>query len=85
MAEKVAKLKIKRDNAYMYFVNKGSVWRTPRVTRGSKRKGPAKRQKVASPGIAQDNRYLYFLDKQGDVSRAMRASARKRKSSKAKK
>jgi len=83
MAEKVAKTKIERDNAYMYFVNKGAVWRTPRAVRGKKRKG--RREVVAQLGISQDPHYLYFLDKHGDVSRAKRAAGKRKTTKKTRK
>jgi hypothetical protein len=70
MAEKVAKLGIKREKDFMYYVKDGNVWKVPRKQPGVP-KGRA--EKVAEGGISMDFSYIYFLDKDGDISRAKRA------------
>ena len=71
MAETVAKLGVKRDNNYMYFISKGDVWRVPRKKPGQASKG--KKESVARAGIDMDySRYVYFLDGNGDIARANR-------------
>jgi hypothetical protein len=71
MADKVAKLSIKRDNDYMYYIKKGDVWRTPRKKPGQTGKG--KSEKVAAAGIDMDyGKYIYYLDGDGDIARQAR-------------
>ncbi len=83
MAEKVAKLSIKRDNDYMLYVKDGDVWRVKRKQPGVPKGRP---EKLAEVGFTRDNNYLYFVDKDGDVSRAKRAvGGQKRKKKPAKK
>ena len=87
MAEKIAKLGIKRDNDLMYYIKKGDVWATPRKKPGQPK---GKAAKVADASIEMDySKYLYYLDSDGDVARQARqvgGSKRKKKAgSKAKK
>jgi hypothetical protein len=70
MAEKVAKLDIKRDKDYMLYVKDGAVWRVRRKQPGVPKGKP---EKVADGGFEMDHDYIYFVDKDGDVSRARRA------------
>ena len=80
MAEKVAKLGIKREKDFMYYIKNGSVWKVPRKQPGVPKGKP---EKVADAGVTQDTNYIYFLDKQGDVGRAKRAvGGQKRKAAK---
>jgi hypothetical protein len=80
MAEKVAKLGIKREKDFMYYVKDGNVWKVPRKQPGVP-KGRAER--VADGGIEMDFSFIYFLDKDGDISRAKRAvGGQKRKATK---
>ncbi len=82
MAEKVAKLGIKRVKDMMYFIKDGAVWNVPRKQPGQPK---GKQEKVADGGFTQDNNYIYFLDKDGDVARAKRAvGGQKRKKTAAK-
>ncbi len=82
MAEKVAKLGIKRVKDMMYFIKDGAVWNVPRKQPGQPK---GKQEKVADGGFTQDNNYIYFLDKDGDVSRAARAVGGQKRAKKAKK
>lgn len=75
MAEKVAKVGVKKEYGYLYFVDKqGDVSRV-KMARGGK-KSRSKPQKVAKVGVKKEDGYLYFVDKRGDVSRAKMARGR---------
>ena len=75
MAEKVAKLGVKRESGYLYFIDKdGDVSRAVMARGANKSKGS---EKVASANVKKEKGYLYFLDKDGDVSRAVMARGRK--------
>src|SRR2546421_12817473 len=82
MAEVVAKLGVKRENGYLYFLRGSDVWKTPMKRAG----GPAvagQGAKVASGNFSREDGYLYFLDKNGNVARAKRAvGGQKRKKTK---
>jgi len=82
MAEKVAKLGIKREKDMMYFIKDGAVWKVPRKQPGQPK---GRQEKVADGGFTQDNNFIYFLDKDGDVSRAARAVGGQKRAKKAKK
>ena len=68
MAEKVAKAGIKREEGYLYFIDKNGDVSRAKMARGAKKGG--KVEKVAKVGAKKEKGYLYFLDKAGDVSRA---------------
>ena len=80
MAEKVAKVGVKKQAGYLYFVDKrGNVARA-KVSRGGRKKGGGKVEVVAKVGVKKKSGYLYFIDKSGDVSAAkMARGGRKRK------
>ena len=80
MAEKVAKLGIKREKDMMYFIKQGSVWRVPRKQPGVPK---GRQEKVADGGFVQDTDHIYFLDKDGDVSRSPRAVGGQKRAKKA--
>lgn len=78
MAEKVAKLGLKRDKDYLLYVKGTKVF----ATRRGKHKKPTKKYTIASfAPHKKSSEHVYFVDKQGDVSRAKRAkrSAKRRK------
>lgn len=78
MAQKVAKVGIKKEKGYLYFVDKAGDISCAKMARGSKKGGSAK--KVAKVGIKKQAGYLYFIDKQGDISCAkMVRGGKKRK------
>ena len=82
MAEKVAKLNIKRETGYLYFLRGTEVWKTP-MKRAGQASPAGKAEKVASGSFNREEGYLYFLDSHGDVSRAKRAvGGQKRKKTK---
>ena len=80
MAEKVAKVGVKKQSGYLYFVDKhGNVARA-KMSRGGRKKGKAKIEVVAKAGVKKKSGYLYFIDKSGDVCCAkMLRGGRKKK------
>lgn len=73
MAQKVAKVGVKKQKGFLYFVDKkGNVARA-KMSRGKNKKGRAKQEVVAKVGVKKEKGFLYFLDKSGDVSRAKMA------------
>ncbi len=85
MAEKVAKVGVKREDGYLYFIDKQGDVSRAKMARGGKPGG--KPVKVAKAGVKKEKGYLYFLDKNGDISRAkmVRKGAGKKASKKKKK
>jgi hypothetical protein len=78
MAKKVAKVGVKKESGYLYFVDKkGNVARA-KMARG-KKKGKGKIQVVAKVGVKKQKGMLYFIDKQGDVSCAVMARGGRKK------
>jgi hypothetical protein len=75
MAEKVAKVGVKREQGYLYFVDGNGDVARAKMARGSSRKKGS--EVVARAGVKKQSGYLYFVDKQGDVSRAKMARGRK--------
>ncbi|MBI2128920.1 hypothetical protein HYU07_01640 [Candidatus Woesearchaeota archaeon] len=75
MAEQIAKVGVKKEKGYLYFVDKkGNVARA-KMARG-KKKGKAKIEVVAKCSIKKKSGYLYFIDKKGNVSAAKMARGR---------
>jgi hypothetical protein len=73
MAKKVAKVGVKKEKGYLYFVdNKGNVSRVP-MARGGGKKVKGKKEVVAKAGVKKEAGMLYFIDKQGDISCAKMA------------
>jgi len=73
MAEKVAKVGVKKQGGFLYFVDKAGDVSRAKMARGRKKGKGAKPEKVAKAGVKKQAGYLYFVDKQGDVSRAKMA------------
>lgn len=73
MAEKVAKAGVKREEGYLYYVDKQGDVSRAKMARGGKKGG--KPEKVAKIGVKKESGYLYYLDKKGDVSRAKMVNA----------
>jgi hypothetical protein len=65
-AEKVAKIGIKREAQYLYFVKGNALWKVPRGGRVA--------EKVVELGIRPKRGYTYFLDADGDVARTRQPS-----------
>ena len=66
--KKVAKVGIKKQKGYLYFVDKHGDISCAKMARGSAKGGSAK--KVAKVGVKKQAGYLYFIDKHGDISAA---------------
>ena len=79
MAEKVAKVGVKKAKGYLYFVDKKGDVSCAKMARGSKKGGKPK--KVAKVGVKKMKGYLYFIDKHGDISCAkmVRGGTKKKK------
>jgi hypothetical protein len=74
MAQKVAKVGVRKAAGYLYFVDKqGDISRAP-MARGGVKKG--RPEKVGKAGVRKESGYLYFVDKDGDISRAKMARGR---------
>ncbi|MFH0877920.1 MAG: hypothetical protein V1863_06845 [Candidatus Omnitrophota bacterium] len=80
MAMKVAKVGVKRQKGYLYFIDKKGDVSCALMARGKKKGGKPK--KVAKVGIKKKDGYLYFLDKQGDVACAKLVRGGKKKKKK---
>lgn len=80
MAQKVAKVGVKRQKGYLYFIDKDGDVSCAVMARGKKKGGKPK--KVAKVGVDKKDGYLYFLDKQGDVACAKLVRGGKKKKGK---
>ena len=80
MAQKVAKVGVKRQKGFLYFIDKQGDVSCAMMARGNKKGGKPK--KVAKVGVEKKDGYLYFLDKQGDVACAKLVRGGKKKSKK---
>lgn len=76
MAEKVAKVGVKKEDGYLYFVDKNGDVSRAKMARAGKKGG--KVEKVAKVGVKKEKGYLYFIDKNGDISRAKMIRKRKK-------
>ena len=75
IAQKVFKAGVKRQEGFLYFVDKSGNVARAKMARG-KKKGKSKIEVVAKCGVKKEKGFLYFVDKQGDVSRAKMARGR---------
>ena len=67
MATKVAKLGIKKEDGWLYYLDKrGNVSRA-KMGRGRK-PSRVKPQVVTKVGVKRQEGYLYFVDRNGDLS-----------------
>ena len=76
-AKKVAKVGVKKEKGFLYFVDKHGDISCAKMARGAKKGGSAK--KVAKVGIKKESGHLYFIDKQGDISCAKMVRGGKKK------
>jgi hypothetical protein len=67
MAKKVAKVGVKKEAGYLYFVDKSGDVSCAKMARGKNKKGGATK-KVAKVGVKKESGFLYFIDKEGDIS-----------------
>ncbi len=77
MAQKVAKVGVKKEGGYLYFVDKAGDVSRAKMARGGAKTKKGKPEKVAKAGVKKESGFLYFVDKQGDISRAKMARGRK--------
>ena len=77
MAEKVAKVGVKKEKGYLYFVDKHGDVSCAKMARGNRKGGSPK--KVAKVGVKKKSGYLYFIDRHGDISCAKMVRGGKRK------
>jgi len=75
MAQTVAKVGIKKEKGWLYFVDKKGNISRAKMARGRK-KPRGKPQLVAKVGIKKEKGWLYFVDKKGNISRAKMARGR---------
>ena len=73
MAEKVLKAGVKREDGFLYYIDKDGDISRAKMARGGKKGG--KPSKVMKCGIKKAKGYLYYLDKKGDISRAKMVNA----------
>jgi hypothetical protein len=73
MAKKVAKVGLKREKGFLYYIDKQGDVSRAQMARGGKKGGKPK--KVQKVGIKKEKGFLYFLDKQGDISKAKMVNA----------
>jgi len=77
MAEKIARLNIKREPGYLYFVDKQGDAARAKMARAGVKGG--KPEKLAKASVKKEPGYLYFVDKDGDIARAKMARGRKKR------
>lgn len=77
MGEKVAKCGVKRQDGFLYYIDKAGDVSRAKMARGGKKGG--KPEKVAKVGVKKESGYLYYLDKAGDVAKAKMVNAKKKK------
>jgi virulence-associated protein VapD len=76
MAEVLNRCGVKREDGYLYFINKtGDVARVKMARKGQKVE--KKQEVVAKCGIKREQGYLYFVDKNGNAARTKMARGRK--------
>ena len=78
-AKKVAKVGVKKEKGYLYFVDKHGDVSCAKMARGNKKGGSVK--KVAKVGVKKQKGFLYFIDKHGDISCAQMVRGGKKKKS----
>lgn len=76
-AQKVAKCGIKREQGYLYFLDKGGNVAKAKMARPGEKKGKRKQEILVKSGVKRENGFLYYIDKDGDVARVPMARGRK--------
>ena len=61
MAEKVAKVGVKKVAGYLYFVDKNGDVSRAKMARGGKRRGKSKAEKVAKVGVKKKGLFSRFI------------------------
>jgi len=83
MATKCAKVGIKKEEGWLYYLDKKGNISRAKMGRGRKA-SKTKPQVVAKIGVKRVSGYLYFVDKQGDLSMAKMSRKGRKKSAKKK-
>ena len=83
MGEKVQKVGVKREDGFLYYIDKAGDVSRAKMARGGKKGG--KPQKVTKVGVQKEAGFLYYLDKDGDVARAKMVNAKAKGKAAAKK
>jgi len=83
MGEKVQKVGVKREDGFLYYIDKAGDVSRAKMARGGKKGG--KPQKVIKVGVQKEAGFLYYLDKAGDVARAKMVNAKAKGKAAAKK
>jgi hypothetical protein len=79
MSSKVAKLGIKKESGWLYYLDKKGNISRAKMGRGRK-PSKVKPQVVAKVGVKRQKGFLYFVDKLGDLAAAkMSRKGRKKK------
>ncbi len=76
MAEKCGKAGVKKQDGWLYFVDKDGDISRVAMARGGGKAVSKKKEKCAKVGVRKQSGYLYFVDKDGDISRAKMARGR---------
>lgn len=80
MGEKVQKCGVKRQDGFLYYIDKAGDVSRAKMARGGKKGG--KPEKVMKVGVKKESGFLYYLDKAGDVAKAKMVNAKKGKKKK---
>ena len=83
MGEKVQKVGVKREDGFLYYIDKAGDVSRAKMARGGKKGG--KPQKVIKVGVQKEAGFRYYLDKAGDVARAKMVNAKAKGKAAAKK
>ena len=78
MATKVAKVGIKKEDGWLYYLDKKGNISRAKMGRGRKA-SKVKPQLVAKLGVKRQTGFLYFIDKSGDLSMAKMVRRGKKK------
>ncbi|MBI4980292.1 hypothetical protein HZC30_01900 [Candidatus Woesearchaeota archaeon] len=79
MAEVIAKVGVKKQKGWLYFLDKAGNVARALMSRAGRKKGKTKKEVVAKVGVKKQGGYLYFIDGKGNVCRAKMARGRAKK------
>ena len=79
MAQKVTKLRLKREKGWLYYLDKKGDISRAKMARGGGKHRAKKPEKVVKVGMKREEGYLYFIDKGGDLSRVKMLRGGKRR------
>lgn len=84
MATKVAKLGIRKEEGWLYYLDKKGNISRAKMGRGRKA-SKVKPQVVSKCGVKREPGFLYFVDKNGDLSMAKMSRRGRKKTAKKRK